>query len=40
MTEQTTEAFDLNELVSYREVEFTETSLIAYSWYETIYIIN
>ena len=35
VTEQTTEAFDrrLIGLVSYREVEFTETSLIANPWY-------
>ena len=34
VTEKTTEAFDWKQLVSYREVEFTETSLIAYPWYE------
>ena len=33
VTEQTTEAFDWKLVGSYREVEFTETSLIANPWY-------
>ena len=36
VTEQTTEAFDWNLIVSYREVEFIETSLIAHPWYGII----
>ena len=33
VTEQTTEPLIENLLVSYREVELIETSLIAYPWY-------
>ena len=34
VTEQKLKSLIENWLVSYREVEFTETSLLAYPWYE------
>ena len=34
VAKQTTEAFDWKLIVSYKEVEFTETSLMANPWYE------
>ena len=39
VTEQTTEAFDWKQ-ISYKEVEFTETSLITNPWYDKHQCVN